>query len=294
LHEQGDAAAALTAYDNGVAEAKRQRNERGALSVLIAKATMMRVRGDLAAAGAVLNRIVRRAAEVDERDVLARAAHERGIVAYEQGRYDHALVDFGDAFEAYADARRRIRLLSDVGRSFRALGMLTDARDALIVVFQLDRGDPTVHWAAGITLMTLAVDLNNVVAFDQYRISLAGAPMPARLLAGYLLAVGDGYQQFGRPAEARCSPTTMPRAWQPSTRCLSRSVTRSPHWLVVRCRARERRARGTTSRRKCRNSPGRFAHSVRRPTCSGRELVTGEGSRHCGRSSRGGRPRTAR
>jgi tetratricopeptide (TPR) repeat protein len=202
LREQNEFEAAIKAYDQGLAAAKRLRNERAALSVLIARANLLRLAQRHLEARALLNKVVRRAAALNEPNLLARAAHERGVVSHEQGRYEKALAFYADAFEAYTDVRRRIRLLNDIGRAFRELGLLTDARDALVVAFVADRGDADAHWAAGINLIALAVDLGNETAFEQYRTALARAPMPARLLAAYLREVGDGYRVFGRRADA--------------------------------------------------------------------------------------------
>jgi hypothetical protein len=79
----------------------------------------------------------------------------------------------------------------------------------------LQRGDADAHWAAGINLIALAVDLDNAMAFDQYRLSLERAPMAARLLVAYLLEVGDGCRHFNRPADAQAAYQRAARlAWQ--------------------------------------------------------------------------------
>jgi tetratricopeptide (TPR) repeat protein len=204
LRELEDFEAALGAYDHGYAAAKRLRDERAALSVLIARANLLRLQGPPRhqEARRLLNMVVRRAARLNAPELLARGAHERGIVSHEQGQYVQALEYFADAFDAYPDVRRRLRLLGDIGRSFRSLGMLSYARDALLVVFVAQRGDVDAHWAAGINLIALAGDLGSFAAFEQYRTQLERAPMPARLRAGYWLEVGDAYQQFNRPSDA--------------------------------------------------------------------------------------------
>jgi tetratricopeptide (TPR) repeat protein len=126
-------------------------------------------------------------------------------VAHEDDEYLRALEYFAEAYAGYdasGDVRRQIRLLGDVGRSFRSLGMLAHARDAFVHVFLVQRGDLDAYWAAGINLIALAVDEDNVTLFDEYRALLERAPMPARLLFAYLVEVGDGHRHFGRQAAA--------------------------------------------------------------------------------------------
>jgi tetratricopeptide (TPR) repeat protein len=205
LREFNEMTAAIAAYDMGLAVAKRLRDEPAALGILIAKSGLLRLTDRHLEARVLLNEVVRRAAALNAPKLLAPAAHERGIVSHEQGKYEKALVFYADAFEAYPDVRGRIRLLGDIGRAFRELGMLDDARDALVVAFTLDRGDVYPRWTAGINLILVAVDLGSEPAFDQYRAALARAPMPARLLVAYLLEVGDGCRHFNRPADAEAA-----------------------------------------------------------------------------------------
>jgi hypothetical protein len=51
--------------------------------------------------------------------------------------------------------------------------------------------------------MSLAAADGEKDIFDQYRLHLAKAPMPVRLLATYYLEVGDGFSTFDQPDEAR-------------------------------------------------------------------------------------------
>jgi tetratricopeptide (TPR) repeat protein len=202
LREQGKTDMALESYETGLRLATQRGDVHAQLRIAIAKANLQRVLGRPAEARPLLNAVIQKARVLGSPILIARACHERGVVAHAMGYHVEALGFFADAFAAFEEDRDLNRLLNDIARSLSAIGLIEVARHVWLAVF-LMAPERFPRWAAGINLMALAAERGGQFAFDQYRFMLRNAPMPTRLLVAYLLEVGDGCRKFGREAEAR-------------------------------------------------------------------------------------------
>lgn len=207
--ELGDTEAALTAYRWGRAIAERAGDEPAGLRLHIAQAHVEWTRGQLDDARDRMAFVLARAQAVHRPDLIARAAHESGCIAHESDDATGALSFFALAirsggFASPGTPSARDRLLLDIGRAFAALRIRDVAQLACDTVKET-AVERYTRWAALINLIDIAVDDGDERRFDAYRLALADAPMPSRLLAAYHWNVGVGLQRFGRDEEARPS-----------------------------------------------------------------------------------------
>jgi tetratricopeptide (TPR) repeat protein len=201
LRDRGQLPEAVVAY----AQAHRIAEQCGALGVAlkarVAESSVYWKHGRYDDAARILDATIARAAIAGETEAGAMAAHDRGVVAHEQGQWGLALGYYDRAFLAYRDAAKRYRLLNDIGRALVMLNQRDSARRAFLAVYLTCR-EPYPRWAAAINLLDLAIENAHESAFDHYRRALAHVPMPAHLLVAYLSHVGDGCVVFDRPSEA--------------------------------------------------------------------------------------------
>jgi tetratricopeptide (TPR) repeat protein len=133
--------------------------------------------------------------------VLARARHDRGVVAIRRSDYQMAAAFLHAAITDYDDDLRKSRALCDLATAMVDLGLPDAARDAYLVAYRT-APEPDVRHAAGINLMRLAFLLGQETVFERYRQELAIA-LPAPLEAGYYRFLGEGLYRFGREDAAR-------------------------------------------------------------------------------------------
>jgi tetratricopeptide (TPR) repeat protein len=207
MRECGDSQAAIASYAQGLAIATRHRNTRARLRIGCAQANLHRALGDIDQARKVLDPLLHRARTLGVPELLMRAAHERGLVAWKCENYKEALHFYAEAFRNCADPKHRGRLLNDIALSLHELGLVDDAHRTWLASYLATQGDRYAKWVAGVNLLMLAVERKHKDVFDQYAKALARAPMPARLLIEYWQRVGDGSIVFARPSEAHA-------AWQ--------------------------------------------------------------------------------
>ena len=169
----------------------------------IADAKLAIDRGNLPQAEALLDDTIQQArASEGLAEVRSVAQHDRAAVAYMRGEYE-AAVKFGyDALKGTQNPTSRDRVLSDIAASFGELGVLSAARDALVIVAATAQ-ELYLRWAAQINLLEIAAKQREEPAFEMYRRELADADLPASLEANYHLYVGRGYQLFGQIDAAR-------------------------------------------------------------------------------------------
>jgi tetratricopeptide (TPR) repeat protein len=208
------------AYRRAGAIANLQGDEYNALLSRIGMASIQVNRGNLPAAQETLDTLIMeigsRSILVDGplKDVLARARHDRGVVAYQRKDFQSAAAFFHAAVNDYSDEMRRTTALCDLGTAMVDLGLPDAANDAYLVVY---RTSPNTHWhaIAGLNLMRLAFLRDQETVFERYRQELAvGLAAPQE--AAYNQLVGEGLHRFGREDAARDALT---RAVEIATRC---------------------------------------------------------------------------
>ena len=178
------------------------------LRARVADAKLAIDRGNLPMAESILEETVTRATDREGklRDVRAIALHERANVAILRGQYESAVRFAYEALDGMTNPADRDRVLLDIAAAFVELGVLSAARDALVVLAATAQ-EQYLRWAATVNLLEVAGREGCEPVFEQYRRQLADAPLPASLEANYYLVVGKGYAGFGRVEPARSALT---------------------------------------------------------------------------------------
>lgn len=153
-------------------------------------------------AAEILDRVLSDAEAAQLPDIVAAAAHDRGVVACQMGDHRLAFTLYTLAFRLHTEQYRRFRLLPDIGRSLVAVGLFDVAREALLATY-LAAPERFARLTAGLNLLDLAVVAGHEDSFEQYRMALADAALPAHLRLAYWLTVGEGCLAFGQPDDAR-------------------------------------------------------------------------------------------
>jgi len=204
----GRLADASAAYEMAVDAAIAAADAYNGLLGRIGAASVVRLRGDLPAAEALLDGIVNDARAMSNQhpayfETLARALHERAYVAYEREQFECALTYLHEAMRAYTDDRQRDRSLHDIAQVLVDLGHRDAGRDALLVL-RATGSSPQQRWEATINLIELAAGDGDETFFDRLAHELGAVKvLPPYLAAHYHLQLGDGYRRFGRAVPAR-------------------------------------------------------------------------------------------
>ena len=160
------------------------------------------LRGNLPRAEAILDDAIAQAQGPEFDDVRARALHERSNVAHHRKDYELAVRLAYDAFRHAQNQVERDRILNDLAGGFLALGVLSAAGDAYLVLSATAQ-EQYMRWAATINLMELSARAGHQMQFELYRRQLFGERMPPMLQTAYELGMGDGYRRFGETDKAR-------------------------------------------------------------------------------------------
>jgi hypothetical protein len=175
-------------------------NELG-LIARIGIATSHMVRGNLPAAEAEIEEVLREAQNGRSQQVTAIALHARASVAHSRGDYGQA-VHFGyRSLELTTNPGSRDRVVADLAAAYAGLGMRDVARDAYSIVV-LTSPYQSVRWQATLNLMELSIDDGDAHAFDGYVIELEAAALDPRLRSYFLLLQARGSGRFGRDDSA--------------------------------------------------------------------------------------------
>jgi tetratricopeptide (TPR) repeat protein len=162
-------------------------------------------KGDLPSAEGQLDAVIVDAERAGESDALARARHNRGLVAYERGQFEKAAAYFYSAANRYPDAKQVQRALADVAMALSDLGQLDFARRTYAAARNASESPTEIRTLAGLNLMRIAVLSGNQKTFDSLRQVLANEEMPGRFRAHYHLISGQGFRRFGQAGFARAS-----------------------------------------------------------------------------------------
>jgi|HubBroStandDraft_6_1064221.scaffolds.fasta_scaffold94288_1 tetratricopeptide (TPR) repeat protein len=203
LYNEG-IAASLDLEAKATNEDDKQAATGWALRLRISNAVFEMESGNLPDAEYELDVIVDDAKKAAIPDLIARALHERGQVAYERDQDDQAAMYFYQAAELHTDTRLARRAELDLAVALADLGFIEYAH----VVCEIVRNRPEtagVDWKAlaGINLMRLAHMRGDQPDFDRLREQLSAEKMSGRLRAYYHLTAGQALQRFGRVRESR-------------------------------------------------------------------------------------------
>jgi tetratricopeptide (TPR) repeat protein len=197
----GDIDGAHTAYQTGRTVAEALGDTAGTLRLQVGEARLAIERGNYPEAEARLESVIAaaRAAEVNE--IVARALHDRGLVAFKRAQTEAAVRFYFDALQVYQNSDDQERALHDVAAALLELGARTEARRAFEVLFTTALAQET-KWAAAINLLEVAARESDWAMFESWRVRIGAVALPPELAAQCAVVVGDGYRRFGRPALA--------------------------------------------------------------------------------------------
>jgi tetratricopeptide (TPR) repeat protein len=186
------------------------------LRARVADAKLAIDRGNLPKAEEILDETISRATDPEGRlvEMRALALHERAAVALLRGDYETSVRFAYEALDGMTNPAARDRVLGDIAAAFIELGILSAARDALVVLAATAQ-EQYMRWIATVNLLEVASRERCEPVFEQYRRELADVSLPVSLEASYYLAVGKGYATFGRVESAR---TALGKAIDVSTR----------------------------------------------------------------------------
>jgi len=172
-------------------------DEAASLAVDAGIANSNRIRGNLPAAEAELEKVVAEARARGFSQVEAFALHSQATLAHVKGDYQQAVHLAYRSLEMTMQGAARERILADIAAAYAGLGMRETARDGYLIV-AVTSPHQWVRWQATLNLMELAVDAGDENQFDSYASQLETAPLDARLRSYFLFYRALGNRQFGR------------------------------------------------------------------------------------------------
>ena len=176
------------------------------LRVRIAEAKLSLARGNLPRTEAQLVDAIAAAEAASLPEIRATALHDLSVVAGTRGDYDRAIRLAYDALGATRNPVNRDRVLADIANSFVELGVLSAARDALLILTATAQ-EQYLRWLAMVNLIDLAARDGSEPLFEEYRRELADVSLPPLLEVRYHLHIGQGQMMFGRVEAARVALT---------------------------------------------------------------------------------------
>jgi tetratricopeptide (TPR) repeat protein len=200
MHGSLDGAAA--ACRMGQAVAASLGDVESGLRLRISQASLEKQRGRPDVADAMLLEVIAAAERHRLPVVRAFAVHDRGAIAYERGDLQDASAQFLDAWQTYVEPINKDRALADLALVLGDLGLRDQARDAFLIISGT-AVEPETRMIAMVNLLELAAVDGHEAVFEQYRHALARETLPARVAVRYHVTVGEGYERFGRLADAK-------------------------------------------------------------------------------------------
>jgi tetratricopeptide (TPR) repeat protein len=219
----GDLDGAIAAYQAGCGAAYLLGDGYAERLMRISRAKILMHLGNLPAAAAALDAIIRDAASTphagresagrsksisarDRAEVLALARHDRGLIATMQHEFNLAAEQYFAAWRGYRDPDRRERVWVDLALNFAEMGQRDVAREAFLVLHATARRRE-VQFIAAANLLELAVFDGHEGLFEHYRHFLHEAErsgsLTAEVAAKFALYEGRGHARFGRSELAR-------------------------------------------------------------------------------------------
>jgi tetratricopeptide (TPR) repeat protein len=257
LRMMGDVDKASAAYRAGRDAARINGDIHAEQLIRISEAKILMHLGNLPAAAAALDAIIRDATPIsarspallstpadglavvlvngasDQLNVPALAHHDRAVVASRMRDFNLAAEQYYAAWRGYRDPGLREAACADFAESLVEMGHFDAARDALMLL-SAGAQRPEVRLLAATNLLELAVLDQQEGAFNTFRrtlrdASLAGT-LPAEVAAKFALYEGQGEIRFGRP---ECAAEAFERALTLGIRHRVHEVTiRADHALA--------------------------------------------------------------
>jgi tetratricopeptide (TPR) repeat protein len=167
------------------------------LTVEVGIAGTHMARGNLPAAEAALDEVLRESETEELRGVQALALHDRASVAHSRGNYQEAIQYAYRSLELTTNGSARDRILADIAAAYAGLGMRETARDAYSIV-AVTSPHQWVRWQSTLNLMELAIEEGDATRFDHYLRQVESAALDPRLHGYFLFFRGLGMRRFGR------------------------------------------------------------------------------------------------
>jgi tetratricopeptide (TPR) repeat protein len=205
LRQIGQIPRAKDLLHEGIEVARALRDMRTELYLRISNGVLELQTGDLPQAESELDAIIHDAKNASDQEMLARATHERGMVAYERNQLELAVGLFHAAAAAYTEPRLKHRVLPDVAMALGDLGHVEHARKVYYFVRHAPQTEPEPRTIAGLNLMRIAELSGDKGAFDRYRAEVEKESMSGRLRAHFHLIAGQGFRRFGDIPAARAA-----------------------------------------------------------------------------------------
>ncbi|HZS61015.1 MAG TPA: hypothetical protein VFA43_17200, partial [Gemmatimonadaceae bacterium] len=210
LRQIGQIERAESVLDDGFAVALELQDMRWALYLRISSAVVERQKGDLPEAEIQLDAIIEDAERANHIEMVARAKHERGVVAYQRNQDARAVELYYEAARTYTDPAMVRRALMDAAVALADLGeALGDRRhlDYATKVCLWVRGAPDdgkeIRTIAALNLMRNAALANEPEKFQRLVDELKHEEMSGYWQTHYFLFVGQGLLRFGKRGAAR-------------------------------------------------------------------------------------------
>jgi tetratricopeptide (TPR) repeat protein len=224
LRMMGDVDGARAAYQVGREVARGIGDLIAEQLIRISQAKVLMHVGNLPAAGAALDDIIRDAMDAktpphalgsvtehtassalcgisDHLNALALAHHDRAVVASRQRDFNLAAEEYYAAWRGYRGPAHREAVCADFAESLAEMGRFDAARDALTLLYRVAHSRE-VRLLAATNLLELAVLDQREDLFDVYRRTLRdaarAATLPAEVAAKFALYEGRGEIRFGR------------------------------------------------------------------------------------------------
>lgn len=166
----------------------------------IGLANLLRLRGNLPAAEAMFERIIR-GARRNAPDVVPRARLMLASVAHARGRYATAVALATRAAHEATDERIRARILIELAALFVefADSALADTARQILEHAAVYSPEHATRQYAGISLLSLAIDQRHRDEFAKWRATLRTAALAPRQTVEYALLIVRGLQAFALP-----------------------------------------------------------------------------------------------
>jgi tetratricopeptide (TPR) repeat protein len=172
------------------------------LRLKISEASLEKHRGNTEKAEAILVDVIRVAEEQRLPVVRAFAVHDRGAIAYERGHLQDAVAQFYEAWQTYSEPIAKDRALADLALVLADVGLRDAARDAFLIISGT-AVEPEARMIAMVNLLDLASRDGHEAVFEQYRQALLRENLPSRVEVRYHVTVAEGFERFGRFADAK-------------------------------------------------------------------------------------------
>jgi tetratricopeptide (TPR) repeat protein len=222
LRMLGDLDGARAAYEAGCGAAQVLGDGYAERLMRISQAKILMHLGNLPAAAAALDAIIQDAAAApdagrqpvatrrsisvrDRTEIVARARHDRGLIATLQHEFNLAAEQYFAAWRGYRDPDERERVWVDLALNFAEMGQHDVAHEAFLVLYATSRRRE-VRILAATNLLELAVLDGHEDSFENYRGILHEADrsgsLPAEVAAKFALYEGRGNARFGHAESA--------------------------------------------------------------------------------------------